>query len=175
MERTMLAGRRLLGTLVLSLGLCALHTPAFAQAAPPVPAKIGEAAGTLQAGKASVELKYAYALAQDDAYHVMLTDAPVPADMLARELKLGGGQTMLRQKKASGVFMIVAKDGFVRTLIPFVGDDLRGGSSMASVGRLDSFAATPSAATGQGQRALAQTMGQGWSYGASFNAALVKP
>ena len=45
---------------------------------------------------------------------------------------------------------------------------------MASVGKLDSFAATPSSMTGRGGRTPAQTAGQGWSYGASFNAALVE-
>lgn len=164
-----------LRSLALSTALCAVHVIAFAQAAPAVPAKPGEAAGTVQAGKTSVALKYSYAMPFDDAYHVMLTDTPVPADMLAKELKLGGGQTMLRQKKASGVFMIVAKDGFVRTLIPFVGEDIRGNNSMASVGKLDSFTATPSSVSGQGGRTLAQTMNQGWSYAASFNAALAKP
>lgn len=166
---------RTLRSLALSIGVCAVHAVAFAQAAPAVPAKPGEAAGTLQAGKTTVALKYSYAMPFDDAYHVMLTDTPVPAEMLAKELKLGGGQSMLRQKKASGVFMIVAKDGFVRTLIPFVGDDIRGNNSMASVGKLDSFAATPSSVSGQGARTLAQTMNQGWSYAASFNAALAKP
>jgi len=162
--------------LVLAIGLCAIHLVALAQALPPVPAKAGEAAGTLQAGNTSVALKYAYAMMVDDAYHVMLTDTPVPMDMLARELKLGGGQTMLRQKKASGVFMVVsAKDGFVRTLIPFVGDDMRGSNSMGSVGKLDAFAATQANVSGQGSRTLAQTMGQGWSYAASFNAAPGKP
>jgi len=170
METTM----KTLLNLASSIGLCAVHAVAFAQALPAVPAKVGDAAGTLQAGKTSVTLKHAYAMPVDDAYHVMLTDTPVPADMLARELKLGGGQTMLRQKKASGLFMIVAKDGFVRTLIPFVGDDIRGSNSMASVGKLDGFAATPSNVTGQGSRTLAQTMNQGWSYTAGFNAALVK-
>ena len=167
---------RILRNFALAIGVCTLHGIAFAQAPPPLPAKTGEAAGTLQAGKTSVELKHAYAMGPvDDAYHVMLTDGPVPLDMLAKELKLGGGQTMLRQKKVSGVYMIVAKDGFVRTLIPVVGDDIRGSSSMASAGKLDSFAATATIVTGQGRRALAQTMGQGWSYAASFNAALVKP
>jgi hypothetical protein len=164
-----------LRNLALSIGLSAVHAVAWAQALPAVPAKAGEAAGALQAGKTSVALKHAYAMPVDDAYHVMLTDGPVPADMLARELKLGGGQSMLRQKKVSGIFMIVSKDGFVRTLIPFVGDDIRGGNSMASVGKLDTFAATPSSVAGQGSRTLAQTMNQGWSYAASFNAALAKP
>ena len=158
-----------------SIALCTVHALALAQPAPAIPAKPGEAAGTLQAGKTSVTLKHAYAMQFDDAYHVMLTDSAVPTDTLAKELKLGGGQTMLRQKKASGVFMIVAKDGFVRTLIPFAGDDLRGSNSMASVGKLDGFAATAGNVSGQGSRTLAQTMGQGWSYAASFNAALAKP
>ena len=165
-----------LRNLAWSIVLCVVHAAAFAQPAPTVPAKAGEAAGTLQAGKTSVALRHAYAMQVNDAYHVMLTDTPVPADMLAKELKLGGGQTMLRQKKASGVFIVVAaKDGFVRTLVPFVGDDMRGGNSMASVGNLQSFAATPAAVSGQGSQTPAQTMGQGWSYAASFNAALAKP
>ena len=169
------AVNRIVGSVALSIALCAVTTLAFAQAAPAIPAKAGEAAGTLQAGKTSVALKHAYAMGVDDAYHVMLTDVPVPADMVAKELKLGGGQTMLRKNKASGVFMIVGKDGFVRTLIPFAGEDLRGGSSMASVGKLDGFAASPTSITGQGSRSPAQTMGQGWGYVASFNAAPVKP
>jgi hypothetical protein len=171
MEWTM----NVLRNLAVSIALCTVHALAFAQPAPALPAKAGDAAGTLQAGKTSVALKHAYAMQFDDAYHLMLTDTAVPADMLARELKLGGGQTMLRQKKASGVFMILSKDGFVRTLIPFAGDDLRGSSSMASVGKLDSFAATAGNVSGQGSRTLAQTMNQGWSYAASFNAALAQP
>jgi hypothetical protein len=166
---------RILRNFALAIGVCTLHAVAVAQTPPPLPAKSGEAAGTLQAGKTSVELKHAYAMGPvDDAYHVMLADAPVAADMLAKELKFGGGQTLMRQNKLSGVYMIVGKDGFVRTLIPFVGE-MRGSPSYGSVGKLDSFTATPSSVTGRGGRTLAQTAGHGWSYGASFDAALVKP
>lgn len=154
---------------------------AFAQTAPAIPAKSGEAAGTLQAGKTTVTLKHAYArgpvaAGNSNVYYVMLTDGPVAADQLPNELRVGGGQGSMRSGKLSGVFLVVASDGFVRTLIPFIGtDSLRGGSTMASVGNLDSFKVTDAGVTGQGKRALADTMGQGWSYGASFNAALIKP
>lgn len=152
----------------------------FAQSVPAVPAKAGEAAGTLQAGKTTVTLKHAYARGPIEAagkvYYVMLTDGPVPADQLANELRVGGGQGSMRSGKLSGLFLVVSGDGFVRTLIPFIGtDSLRGGSSMASAGNLESFKVTDAGVTGQGKRALADTMGQGWSYGASFNAALIKP
>src|SRR4051794_182694 len=135
------AVKRIVGNVGVSIALCAVSALVFAQGTPAIPAKPGEAAGTLQAGKTSVALKHAYAMAVGDAYHVMLTDVPVPADILPKELKLGGGQTMLRQKKASGMFMIVSKDGFVQTLIPFAGEDMRGMPSMASVGNLEAFSA----------------------------------
>jgi len=66
---------------------------ALAQTAPAIPAKAGDAAGTVQAGTTTVTLKHAYALGPMDrggqVYQVMLTDGPVPSDAIAKELAQG--------------------------------------------------------------------------------------
>ncbi len=152
---------------------------AIAQAPPAIPAKAGEAAGTVQAGKVTVNLKYAYAMGPLDApadpvYQIVLTDAPIPPEALAAELKNRGGQRLLRTSKVSGISMLVDSKGFLRNIVPFV-DEMRGSPMLASAGDLDKFAMTPAGITGQGKKGLADKGGQGWSYAASFNAALIKP
>lgn len=150
---------------------------ALAQQAPAVPSTSGVAAGTVQLGKTTVTLKHAYALGPMDMggmlYQVVLTDSPVPPEALAKEIARGG-QPMLKAGKLSGITLLVDDNGFVRNMVPFVGE-LRGSSMLASAGRLDSFAVTPSGTTGQGRKTLDQTVGQGWSYAASWNATVTKP
>jgi hypothetical protein len=165
--------------LVAATGLCLLQAVgAIAQTAPAIPAKSGDAAGTVQAGNTIVTLKHAYALGPMDrggqVYQIMLTDGPVASDAVAKELALGGGQSLLRSSKLSGITLLVDSTGFVRTVVPFIGD-IRGSQMLASAGKLDSFAVAPTGITGQGRKSTADTMGQGWSYAASWNAAVTKP
>jgi hypothetical protein len=152
--------------------------PAFAQPAPAIPAKPGEAAGTVQVGKTTVTLKHAYATGPSDrggpVYEVMLTDGPVPPEILAKGLGIGGAKALLNSGKLSGITLLVGADGFLRSIIPFAGE-VRGDKMLASAGKLDSFAVTSSGLTGQGRKSPADTMGQGWSYAAGWNAALSKP
>lgn len=154
-----------------------IAVPAWAQKAPAGAPAPGGAAGTLQLGKTTVTLKHAYALGPMEMggklYQVVLTDGPVPPDALAKELARGG-QPLLKSGKLSGITLLVGETGFVRTMVPFVGD-LRGSNMLASVGRLESFAITPTGLTGQGRQDIGQTMGQGWSYSASWNAPVSKP
>lgn len=151
---------------------------AIAQAQPAIPVKAGEAAGTVEAGKTVVTLKYAYALGPMDrggqVYQIMLTDGPVPSAAVAKELAVGGGQSLLRSSKLSGITLLVDSDGFVRTMVPFIGD-LRGSQMLASAGKLDRFLVAPTGITGQGRKGMTDTMQQGWSYAASWNAAVTKP
>jgi hypothetical protein len=151
---------------------------ALAQTVPAIPPKSGEAAGTVQAGKTIVTLKHAYTLGPMDrggqVYQIMLTDGPVPPDAVAKELALGGGQSLLRSSKLSGITLLVDSEGFVRAVVPFIGD-IRGSQMLASAGKLDSFAVAPTGITGQGRKGTADTMQQGWSYAASWNAAVTKP
>ena len=150
---------------------------ALAQQVPAVPPSAGVAAGAIQLGKTTVTLKHAYALGPMDMggmlYQVVLTDSPVPPEALAKEIARGG-QPMLKAGKLSGITLLVDDTGFVRTMVPFVGD-LRGGSMLASAGKLESFAVTPNGLTGQGRKQIDQTVGQGWSYAASWNALITKP
>ena len=167
--------RRLLAALT---ALCLLIAfGAAAQTAPAIPAKAGEAAGTVQAGKTTVTLKHAYALGPLDrggeVYQIMLTDGPVPREAVAKELAFGG-QSLLRAGKLSGITLLVDSTGFVRTVVPFVGD-MRGSQMLASAGELDQFSVARTGVKGQGHMKTSDTAGQGWSYAASWNAALTKP
>lgn len=141
-----------------------------ARQAPPVPAKAGMASGSVTLGSTTITLAHAYvgALA-DGLYEVVLTDAPVPPADIAVEVKSGGGQRLLRSAQISGISMLVDGKGFLRNIIPFVGE-LRGGSMLASAGSLTAFAASATGVTGQGSMTAAQTMSQGWSYAASWKA-----
>jgi hypothetical protein len=166
-------------TSLFALAACIVAaTTAFAQPAPAIPAKPGEAAGTVVVGKTTVTLKHAYATGPSDrggpVYDVMLTDGPVPPEILAKGLGIGGAKALLNSGKLSGITMLVGADGGLRNIIPFAGD-LRGEKMLASAGKLDSFAATSNGLTGQGRKALADTMGQGWSFAAGWNAAVGKP
>ncbi len=173
--RTLSAGLRA----ILSLGTLAFcltaARPGVAQPAPALAAKAGEAVGTVQVGKTTVTLKYAYASGPadpgDSVYQIMLTDGPVPPDVLARGLGMGGAKALLQSGKLAGITMLISAEGFLRNIIPFAGD-LRGEKMLASAGRLDSFVVTPNGVTGQGRKVSA---GQGWSFAASFNAAVSKP
>ena len=71
--------------------------------------------------------------------------------------------------RLSGISMLVDGQGFLRNIIPFVGD-LRGNSMLSSAGTLAAFTTGPKGVTGQGTMNTAQTMSQGWSYAASWNA-----
>jgi hypothetical protein len=148
-----------------------------AQPVPEVPLAVGMAAGSVQLGKTTVTLKHAYALGPMDMggklYQVVLTDAPVPRDAQAKELARGG-QPLLKVGKLSGITLLIDDAGFVRNMVPFVGE-LRGSSMQASAGRLDSFVVTPRGVTGKGRKQVDQTVGQGWSYAASWNAGVTKP
>ena len=156
-----------------TLLLIAIHGPASLAQVPAVPAKPGEAVGTVKAGTAVVTLKHAYAQRLPDEtpplYQVILTDQPVAPEALANELKKFGGRPLLRAGKISGVSILVDARGSTRNVIPFIAD-LRGSNSQGG-GSLDKFAESPSGITGQGQKAP----GEAWSYSASFNAALAKP
>jgi hypothetical protein len=141
----------------------------------PIALKPGVAAGTLQAGAQKVALAHAYALASSDAmgpiYQVLLTDGPIPPEMLAKELQRGG-QTLLKSGKLSGISMLVGVDGFIRNIVPYLGD-LRGSRMLSSAGKLTSFVVSAKAASGQGSMSIDSTMGQGWAYSASWNATLL--
>ena len=163
---------------LMTLAVCALATTiAMAQSAPAIPAKPGEALGTVQLGKTTVTLKYAYASGPEGAgapsYQIMLTDGPVPPDVLAKGIATKGANALLRSGKLSGISMLVDATGFLYNIIPFVGD-LQGSKMLGSAGRLDKFAVTPAGLTGQGRMDAAGT-NQGWSYSASFNATVQKP
>jgi len=161
------------------LALCLMQAvAALAQTAPAIPAKPGDAAGTVQLGSTTVTLKHAYALGPMDrggqVYQIMLTDGPVPPEALAKELALGGGQSLLRSSKLSGITLLVDSEGYLRNVVPFIGD-IRGSKMLASAGKLDSFAVAPTGIKGQGRKGSGDTQGQGWSYAASWNAAVTKP
>jgi hypothetical protein len=164
--------RALLSLLTLAVAIAAAM-PAWAQPSPAIPAKPGEAAGTVVMGNTMVTLKYAYASGPEDAgdpvYQIMLTDGPVPPDVLAKGGATKGANGLLRSGKLSGISMLVDAKGFLRNIIPFVGD-LKGNKMLASAGRLDKFTATPTGLTGQGRMGTSDTGNQGWSYAASFNA-----
>lgn len=163
--------RAVLSLMTLLLGVAAA-TPVFAQPVPAIPAKPGEAAGTVVMGNSTVTLKYAYASGPEDAvdpvYQIMLTDGPVPPEVLAKGSATKGANGLLRSGKLSGISMLVDAKGFLRNIIPFVGD-LKGNKMLASAGRLDKFTVAPSGLIGQGRMGAGDT-NQGWSYAASFNA-----
>ncbi|HEX5475504.1 MAG TPA: hypothetical protein VFX12_12660 [Vicinamibacterales bacterium] len=140
------------------------------QAPPPVPATQGVSAGTVTAAGKTVTLAHAYVGSLSDGeYEVVLTDTPLPEAAIATEVS-PGGQPLLRQGKASGIAMHVNKKGFVLNLVPFIGENLRGNTMLASAGDLTTFKASATSVTGQGTKAAAQTSHQGWSYSASWNA-----
>jgi hypothetical protein len=151
---------------------------AAVQAAPSIPTQVGTAAGTVQAGTTKITLTHAYVsgpIGDDDPlYQIVLTDAPLPADAIDTELLHRGGQALLRGRKVNGIAILVDKAGGVRNIKPYVAD-LRGGQMLASAGRLAGFTPQEGRATGQGTLTLSQTMNQGWSYSASWNAAVRAP
>jgi hypothetical protein len=168
-------GRFKAQALVLAALVLMTASAAESQAPAPIPAKTGVAIGTLKAGSTTVTLAYAYAAGPIDSggklYIVELTDQPIPDAAIAGELKRGGGQGLLRSGKLRGLSMYVDETGFVQTIVPFAGE-LRGEKMMASAGRLATFAIKAGQVTGQGAMTPDQTMQQGWSYAASFNATL---
>jgi hypothetical protein len=163
--------------LVMGLGLTAAAATAT-QSAPPVPQKIGTASGTVQAGTTKITLTHAYASGPigegDPVYQIVLTDAALPDDAVQKELLHRGGQTLLRSGKINGIAILVDKSGFARNVVPFIGQ-LRGNQMLASAGQLASFAADEGRATGQGSLTAEQSSKQGWSYSASWNAAVRGP
>jgi hypothetical protein len=163
--------------LVFGVGLTTAAATAT-QSAPPVPQKIGTASGTVQAGTTKITLTHAYASGPmgegDPVYQIVLTDAALPDDALAKELLHRGGQTLLRAGKINGIAILVDKTGFARNVVPFVGQ-LRGNQMLASAGQLTAFAADEGRTTGQGSLTAAQTAKQGWNYSASWNAAVRAP
>jgi len=145
------------------------------QAAPPVPDKPGVAVGSIKRGSATVALTHAYAaeLVQfgETIYMVVLTDQPIPEASIAAETKVGGGQPLLRAGKLQGISLMVDSKGFVRNMVPFIGE-LQGSKMIASAGQLASFVVGGGHVTGQGSMTADRTMDQGWSYSASWNATL---
>lgn len=142
-----------------------------------IPPQVGVASGTVQAGKLNVTLRHAYASGPIDSggtvYQIVLTDSPIPPEALSKELERGG-QQLLKTGKLSGIALLVDDTGFIRNMVPFIGE-LRGSRMLASAGQLQAFRVTPPHVTGQGRATPEQTSGQGWSYAASWNAALEKP
>jgi len=145
----------------------------------PIPATPGVAVGTVKAGARSVTLAHAYASGPIDdfgepVYQIVLTDSPVPPEALDRELRRFGGAPLLRAGKLSGIIMTVGQNRIARVMVPFIGPDLRGSAMLSSV-PLTTFTVQGGRVTGQGARAVGDTMGQGWSYSASWNATLRPP
>ncbi len=159
-----------------SAGVAGLQRPV----PPPIPAKAGAADGTLTAGKVTVVLTHAYALGPIDSaggivYQIVLTAGPIPPEALPKELARAGGQALLRAGKLSGLGLLVDEKGYIRNIVPFVGDDLRGSRMISGGDTLQNFAVKQGTVTGQGSMSLASSMGQGWSYAASWNATVVRP
>ena len=175
-QRVMRTG--LVMTSALAVVLAGAAVAARQGSAPAIPGKPGLAAGAVQAGATKITLAHAYAsgpLGEDDPiYQIVLTDTPLPTNAIAKELERGG-QSLLRSGKVSGVALLVDASGFVRSMAPFVGSDLRGSQMLASVGQLAAFAVKDGRVTGQGALTTGQTMSQGWSYAASWNATLRPP
>ncbi len=151
---------------------------AVTQGAPPIPAQVGTAAGSVEVGTTKITLTHAYVsgpIGEDDpVFQIVLTDAPLPAEAVEKELLHRGGQALLRAGKANGIAILVDATGGVRNIRPFIGE-LRGTQMLASAGRLQAFTAKEGRATGQGTLTTGQTMNQGWSYTASWNAAVRAP
>ena len=146
-------------------------TPSARQALPPIPAKPGVAAGTVQAGTLTITLTHAYVgLQEDGLYQVVLTDAPLPVAAVPVEVKSRGGQRLLRTAQISGISLLVDDKGFIRNIIPFIGKDLRGSNMLASAGSLAAFTASAASVTGQGSVKADDTGVKKWSYSASWNA-----
>ena len=164
--------------MIAAVTVFAVAFAAAAQSPPPVPAKVGAAAGIVEAGAKKITLAHAYVAGpigdDDPLYQVVLTDAPIPEDAIEKELLHRGGQALLRAGKINGIALTVDGTGFIRNVRPFVGE-LRGNQMLASAGQLAAFAAKEGRSTGQGILTSAQTMKQGWSYAASWNAAVRPP
>lgn len=118
-------------------------------------------------------LTHAYAVLASDArpdYYVVLTDGPIPPEMVAKDLQRNG-RTLLQSGKLSGISMLLNAEGFLLNIIPFIGD-IRGTLMLGSAGSLTSFVVGAKAVTGQGTMDT-KTTGQGWSYSAGWNATLL--
>jgi hypothetical protein len=162
------------GGVVTAVG-CGLVTIATArQAAAPVPEKPGVAVGSIKRGSAIVTLTHAYTSGPFESggplYMVVLTNGPIPEAAIAAETKIGG-QPLLRAGKLQGIALMVDSTGFVRNMVPFIGE-LQGNKMIASAGQLTSFTVRGGRVTGQGSMTADRTMDQGWSYAASWNATL---
>ncbi len=148
---------------------------AAGQAPAAIPAKADTATGTLKAGATSVNLAFSYAASfvnfGETLYQVILTEAPVAPDSLAKELLSRGGQPLLRGGKLSGIALTIGPDGLVRNMVPFIGADLRGSKMLSSVA-LTSFTIVGGRVTGQAAMPIDRTGGQGWSVSASWNATI---
>jgi hypothetical protein len=142
--------------------------------APAIPSAPGVAAGTVALGSATVTLAHAYAMARTEfdetLYQIVLTDKPVPADALARELARGG-QPLLKAGKLSGISLLVDTSGHVRNIVPYVGD-LRGEKMLAGGGSLAAFAVKGTLLSAQAVFGTDRTVGQGWSFTGSWTATL---
>ena len=160
-------------------------TPALAaaasapeQAPAPIPGKAGVAVGALKAGPVTVTLAHAYASGPIDSfgdgdllYMVVLTDRPIEESAIAGEIKRGG-QALLQSGKLQGLALLVDSKGSIRNIVPYVGE-LRGNRMLASAGRLTSFTVQKDRVSGQGALTPEDTMQQGWSFAASWNATLL--
>ena len=163
--------------ILLSVMFAAASSGAAYQSKPPAIPEKEAALGTLVVGKTTVTLTHAYVAAEESGgtvYVVLLVDRAIPADALAKELRRGGGQSMLRAGKLDGVMLLVDDTGFARTVVPYAGD-LRGSAMLASVGQLASFTVKGGIVTGQGALDQSQTMNQGWHYAASWRAKVFQP
>jgi len=161
-----------------ALGTLAAAAPAPKQAPALIPEKAGVAVGALKAGPVTVTLAHAYASGPIDSfgdgdllYMVVLTDRPIEASAIAGEIKRGG-QALLQSGKLQGLALMVDAKGFIRNIVPYVGE-LRGNRMMASAGRLTSFTVHKERVSGQGSLTPKDTMQQGWSFAASWNATLL--
>jgi hypothetical protein len=153
------------------LGALTLMASSAAAQAPPIPAKVEVAAGSVTVGTSTVTLAHAYVAGPTSGLYVVeLTDQPIPEAALTGELRRGGGQGQLRAGKVQGLLLYVGENGFVQTAIPFVGE-VRGEKMLASVGPMDAFTVKAGQVTGQ-HTVAADKASQGWSYTASFRATL---
>jgi hypothetical protein len=156
-----------------AVAFCVVAVATASQAIPPVSDKPGVAVGSIKRGSATVTLTHAYASGpfdSDNLYMVVLTDGPIPAASIGAETKMGG-QPLLRAGKLQGISLMVDSKGFVRNMVPYIGE-LQGNRMISSAGQLTSFAVRGGRVTGQGSMTADRTMGQGWSYAASWNATL---
>jgi hypothetical protein len=167
--------------LTISLGVCAMAVTILSGVSagqgkvPAIPSAPGVAVGTVVLGSTTVPLAHAYAMARTEfdetLYQIVLTDKPMPADALARELARGG-QPLLKAGKLSGISLLVDTAGHVRNIVPYVGD-LRGEKMLAGGRSLAAFSVKGTLLSGQAVFGTDRTVGQGWSFIGSWTATVL--